>query len=106
MRIILSNNKCFDWVSLTQQQFRRSVPQCDDPVCVAVPLTVLSQTKRSGQSKISQLQNAILGDQNIGCFHVSVEDLTQTHKILQSETLNITVTNLSLFLSHTHIHIK
>lgn len=77
---------CLRCVSLTQQQFRRSVPQCDDPVCVAVPLTVLSQTKRSGQSKISQLQNAVSGDQNIGCFHVSVEDLIQTHTILQSKT--------------------
>ena len=40
-------------VPLSQQQFWRSVPQCDHTVCVAVGLT-LAEAERSCQSKVCQ----------------------------------------------------
>lgn len=68
--------------TLTQQQLWRSVPQRDHPVGVAVPLAVFSQAERSSQSKVSQLQHAVSGDEHIGCFHVSVKNLFNRHRPL------------------------
>lgn len=70
------------WWSLTQQQLWRSVPECDHAVGVAVPLAVFSQAEGSSQTKVSQLQDTVSGNEHVGCFHVSVKDLTQENTIL------------------------
>ena len=70
-------------VCLTQQQLWRSVPQGDHAVGVAVPLTVLSQAEGSSQTKVSQLQDPVSGDQHVGCLHVPVEDLRQGKEVLR-----------------------
>ena len=51
------------------------LPECHDSVCVAVGLVVLLDGESPGQAKISQLQYPSLRDQDIGCFHIPVQDL-------------------------------
>lgn len=72
---------------LTQQQFRRSVPQCDHTVGVAVPLAVFGQAERSSQAEVSQFQDAVSGDEHVGRLHVSVKDLT-TNSIMIMYSIN------------------
>lgn len=66
---------------LTQQQLWRSVPQCDDPVGVAVPLAVFCQAEGPSQTEVGQLQDSVSGDQNVGCLHVSVENLSRDTRV-------------------------
>ena len=65
---------CRPIVPLTQQQLRGPVPEGDHPVGVPVCLTRLVDGDGSSQTKVGQLQCARLGDQNVGSFHVSVDD--------------------------------
>ena len=44
-------------------------------VHVPVRLVLLVDGDGSGQTKVGQLQDPLLGDQNVGCLHVPVDDL-------------------------------
>merc|ERR1719180_621655 len=62
-------------VPLTKQQLWRSIPECHDSVCVAVSFVVLLDGESPGKTKVSQLQYPSLRDQDVGGFHIPVQDL-------------------------------
>ena len=66
----------------TQQELRRAIPSCDDTVGVS-PLPSARVETRAGhigvkgpcEAEISDLEVAIIGNEEISCFHVAVEDV-------------------------------
>jgi hypothetical protein len=65
-----------------QEEFRRTVPSCDNqsgviPSCFTSTLTWLRWLViiRSGETEIGDLEDAFIGDEQISGFHVSMEDL-------------------------------
>ena len=62
-------------VPLAEQQLRGSVPEGHHPVGVSVGLAGFVDGDGAGQTKVSELQDPLLGDENVGCLHVPVDDL-------------------------------
>ena len=56
-------------------------------VDVPVRLVLLIDGDGSGQTKVSQLQDALLGDQDVGRLHVSVDDLVGVDEVETFEHL-------------------
>ena len=61
-------------VPLTQEELRRSIPQGDHTVGVSVRVPLLGDGDCSCKTKVSKLQDALLGDQDVGSFHVSEDN--------------------------------
>ena len=56
-------------------------------VHVPVRLVLLVDGDGSGQTKVSQLQDALLGDQDVGRLHVPVQDLLAVDEVEAVEQL-------------------
>lgn len=72
-----------DWwpvVAFAQQQLWRSVPQGYHSIGVSVRLTILD-AKGSGQAKVCQLESSLLRDEDVGCLHISMDDLVGVNVI-------------------------
>ena len=62
-------------VPLAEQQLGRPVPEGDHPVGVPVRLAAPLQAEGPSQSEVGQLEDALLGDEDVGGLHVAVDDL-------------------------------
>jgi hypothetical protein len=69
-------------VPFSEEELRGTVPEGHDSIRVPIRL-VLADTKGSGESKVSQFENTLLCDENVGCFHVSVQNLIKYKKYNQ-----------------------
>ena len=76
-------------VSLSKQEFRRTIPECDHTVGVSVRSSVLMcrQRESTSQAKICKLQDSGLGYQNVGRLHVAVEDFLAVDEVEPVEEL-------------------
>lgn len=71
-------------LGLTEKQFGRSVPDCDDAVRVVelVPFGV-----ETSKTKVGNLENTVAADQNVGCLDVSVQHTTHVEVLETFEHL-------------------
>ena len=76
-------------VSLTKQEFRRTIPECDHPIGVPVCSSVLMRGQResTSQAEVCKLQDPSFGYQNVGRLHVPVEDLLAVDEVEPVEQL-------------------
>ena len=63
-------------LSRTQEELRRAIPPCHDTVCVppSVGASVRGDggVERSRETKVRNLQRTIVGDKQVGGFHVTM----------------------------------
>jgi len=78
---------CWPIVALAEKELGRAIPEGHHSVCVPVRLVLLVDGDGSGQTKVSQLQDALLGDQDVGRLHVSVDDLVGVDEVETFEHL-------------------
>lgn len=81
-------------VPLPQKEFWWPVPQGHDSVSVSVRLTSFRSTECTRETKVSQFESTILCDEDVGCFHVTVEDLVAVDEVEAVEQLLHDLLNL------------
>ena len=66
------------------------------------PLTDI-QAVRPGQTEVSQFKDTLFGDENVGCFHVTMENLVAMDVVEAIHQLLHHLFNLPQGEGHTHI---
>ena len=74
-------------VALSKQQLWRAVPKCHHSVGVPVWLVLLVDRNGSSKTKVGQLEDSLLGDQDVGSLHVPVDDLVGVDEVESLEHL-------------------
>jgi len=90
-------------VPLTKQELWRAIPECHNPVCIAIGLVVLFYGKSPCKAKVSQFQYPSLRDQYVGGLHIPMEDLVVVDVVEALKDLLHHLLNLGQGELHTDI---